>query len=235
MAPLPPAYLPVTPPSIPGDIHEGGAEVDIKPPFIPVPLCAKVEMRFLEANQPMENVFYLFKTGGYASSDLTTLATTVYNSWNDNLRDTWSDTTGLTQIKCSDMSTRYGAYYELDINPYEYGVRTGTAATSASCVGISFHTGFRGKGNNGRLFAGGAMDVDFVNSVPTDAARTGIRAAYVDFFTDLNTAGNFLVIASFKLNKQWRSTAQVTTVWYLGVGDWIYTARRRLPGHNRHR
>jgi hypothetical protein len=34
--------------------------------------------------------------------------------------------------------------------------------------------------------------------------------------------------------KLWRNIAQVTTAQYILAGEFIYTQRRRLPGHNRH-
>lgn len=232
---IPPQYLPGDPPSNPGNIHEGGVEVSVKPPFIAVPNCAKVELRWTGAVQNQENVFYMYKAGGFDLTACISLATACHVAWQAYIKPLWSTQEALVQIKVSDMSTRYGAYYEFNVDPYEYGTREGTPAPNNNTIGLGFHTGFRGKGQNGRLFAGGMLDEDFLNSLPVDDSRTLVLDAWVNFFTEIAGDGFFLVVASFKLNKLWRSTAQVTNVYYLTVGEYIYTMRRRLPGHNRHR
>lgn len=228
--------LPVTPPAYPGDIQEGGALVAPKPIFIPAPKCAKVEMRVVEEGEPAENVLYFYQSAGnFTMAQLETLANAVEVGWVAHLAPVMNTATNLFQVRASDMSSRTGPVWEDNPEPAPAGTDANDPAPNTLCIGIGTHTGFKGRSSNGRIFTTGAVDNQFVLSLPTDAARVAVLNAWIDFFSYLTGLGYTFVLVSFQSNKLWRSVAQVTTIAFLTAGINIYTMRRRLPGHNRHR
>lgn len=233
---IPPQPVAQPPASNPGDLQDGGPGVALKPRFIPCNKVAKVEMRFRCDGQDAENVFYFWQSSGnFSFADLVTLAGHVYDAWVANIQPLWAVNTALTMIRCSDMSAEFGPVVEHAVDPEQPGLRIGVGANNDDCIGIGIHTGFKGRSQNGKLFGSGTLAADFFASLPVDASRTLYLDAWKAFFDQVIGHGYTFCLVSFMTNKQWRTIAQATTVAFLTVGTYIYTMRRRLPGHNRHR
>lgn len=224
------------PPTIPGDIQEGGPLVPGKPSFIPANGVAKVLVRHTTDGEPCENVIYVVKDGTEFTYDgLETLANTVKTSWVTNMIPLMHMNVFLTGVVASDAQSQTGPVFELDVEPQVQGLNLGTPAPATLCIGVGFHTGFKGRSANGRLFQVGNVDADFALGLPSDVSRTNTLTGISNVMNDLAAGGYKLVLVSYRSGDKWRTAAQVTTIVLISAGQFIYTMRRRLKGHNRHR
>jgi hypothetical protein len=231
-----PLTLPVVPPGSLGNIQGGLATTATKPPFIPVPFCAKVEVRQLMDGERVENVLWFYAGATpFTSASLATLALAVKTSWVNRIIPLQGINTELVEIRAGAYDTPTSPVVTLAVEPHVPGTSAFDPEVAGITIGIGTHTGFRGRSANGRVFLCGAVETSFDGGVPLDADRQAWLTAWFNLMSDLNALGYTYVLVSFRHQSVWRITAQVTTILILTVGQYVYTARRRLPGHNRHR
>lgn len=237
MAFIPPFGVNYPPASNAGDLQGGVGAVAVKPPFIPLNNTAKVSMRMVQDGQDIENIFYFHQAvGNFTYAQLVTMTNSILTHWTAQLVPITNTATGLTMIRAEDASNQTGPVVEYTIDPIIYGTSVGETAPATLCVGIATKTGLKGRSLNGRIFTAGRLAADFVLGIPIDATRTSVLAAYGNFVLGVQTdTGSTLGVASFRHAGLWRTIGQLTTVAALDVGEYIYTMRRRLAGHNRHR
>jgi hypothetical protein len=231
-----PTQLDDVSPSIPGDLQAGEGGVESKPLFIPAVNCARVEIRFEQDDQDFENVIWIYQaSGAWSYAQLVALAGQMVTNVTTNLLPVMSSSCHFMSVRCSDWTTSTGSVYLLSLSTPLSGGLTDDAAPLNNCVGIAFGTGFKGRSQTGRMFLGGCVVTDFGENLAADATRTARKAALVAFCNAITANGGHMAVVSFYHNKLWRTTAQITTIVFVAVGEYIYTMRRRLPGHNRHR
>jgi hypothetical protein len=233
IAPFP---VPGVSPTTPGDIQQGGPLILPRPPFIPAPHCAQVLIRGLQDGEKMEQVIYFHTATGFDDAAvIDQLCDDVATRWGANMIPNLSPTYEFTEVQATALDTATSHNFTLAIEPHVPGARIDDGAPGNLGIGIVTHTGFRGRSNNGRVFITACCDIDFELGVPTDPARTLMLQSYGAFIASLNTLGYSYVLVSYQSAKRWRTIAQVTSIAFMSVGAYIYTQRRRLPGHNRHR
>lgn len=203
-------------------------------PFIPAPLTAQVEMRYLQGGEPVENVYHVKGTSEWTATTLGALATAFENWEVAHAQSRRHSTTTLLSVKAIALVAADGAFIISSVDIV--GTATGIELPNNATIALKAETGLRGRSRRGRTYWIG-LSTDMTDSLNRNQLVDAWRIALLDAMNQLTITafpnGGQLVVASFAANNAWRSTALLTPITGYTLTDvTIDSQRRRLPHHN---
>lgn len=198
--------------------------------FIELPLCCKVEMRYTQHGQQMENVYHVQHESGWNEARLNTLGG-IFESWENTqakgLRAT-SVTWTAAVLTSQEFEAAPGVEYVTGapINGTDAGVDLPGNVT----VAVRWITGLRGRSYRGRTFHIGLTRARVSGDavIPTDQAL--IATCYNNLIGALDAEAMALVVASYRHNKAPRAVGLASPITTATVEHTIDSQRRRLSG-----
>jgi len=202
-------------------------------PFIPVINGIKVELRYLQDLQHIENVFWFQNGDVNTVGTVDDAATMVANWWNTVLRPLQSSQIALLEVRATDFTTE-NSWFAVNTD-YQGFVGTHDQPVLPANVSVAVHFGCNrtGRSYQGRVFHVGLCKDQVNNSTVSPGTLDSLQTAYQNLITDANTGGMPLSIASFASNKAWRSVALTTPVTSVSIEQTTDSQKRRLPGRGR--
>lgn len=197
-------------------------------PFVSFANTALVELVYQCNSVVCENTLYFRGGTPWSTSSLNDLGTAVWSWWSSQLKPLQGATLQLTEIKCRDMSTQFGAYGGYVPVSGNVGTRVSPTLPNNVTVAIKFTTTLVGRRNRGRnFFVGLCEDQVGVNNVNT-ADAAAIVSAYEELLVTAwpNSANHVVASRATAEAPSW--TGVTTLITGYSVDPRIDTQRRRL-------
>jgi hypothetical protein len=206
-------------------------------PFIPAPLCARVEMHMSNAGQQIENVWHVQSTGAeWDVTSLALLADTFATWFSDTFRPCIPSSVWLVDVKAT-------ALHSADADTYTSVLNSGVTGTGANPLpnNVSFAVhkvcAGRGRSNQGRVYLPAVSRDEVVATNQINATFAGVLVAAFSALRDAVAAAStdwFLAVVSFFTANAPRAAGVPAAILYFVARDLILdTQRRRLPGRGR--
>ena len=202
-------------------------------PFIPVPNGVKVELRYLQNLQHIENVLWFQSPDEVTPTLVHDIATMVATWWHNNVWVLQSSQIALYEVRATDYTSE-NSWFAIDTT-FQGTVGGHDQAILPANVAVAIHlgTGRVGRSFQGRVFHPGLCKDQVDNSTVAPSTVDALQTAYFNLVTAAQQAGIAWIIASFMSNKLWRATALTTPVTSVSVEQTTDSQKRRLPGRGR--
>jgi hypothetical protein len=201
--------------------------------FIPVPLCASVEMIYSVNGEIAENQFHVTQATNFTLSDLAALRTVVNNWDSAHWAALRSASVPLNRIRTRALHVDGGPFEDYSLPTPRYGSQgSGVAAGNVTWC-IKKATTSAGRSYRGRWYIAGIPGTYFGADSNHIGATAGanVVAGLNTLIPALTAGGYTLVVVSYRHNKTCRSTGVVTTVSdFVAVDLNVDSMRRRLTG-----
>jgi hypothetical protein len=206
-------------------------------PFVPVPLTAEVELRYLIANQKTENTLYFRKETAWTETDLTNLGLNIIAWWLTNMAPLISDELTLREAYVTSLASATAPAVTVPAAEGDTGEDTNPADANNVALAISFRTNTRGRSFRGRNYVVGIPK----NQVGQSLVNPTQVAAYVAAY-DLIRSGGMLPADDWGVVSRFsgvdvngdpipRTTGVFTIISaVLATDNTVDSQRRRLPG-----
>jgi hypothetical protein len=201
-------------------------------PFIPAINTASVELIYLGGGVTAENIFHVRKSSPYSLADLQAVRALVITWWNATYKANITAGVSLVRVRTKALDTNSGATEDFTLSPASGGTNTGGINMpngTSWCVKLA--TGLAGRSFRGRWYVFGLNGADVTMTEIGTTRANAIVSALTTLIANLAAAGHTVVIASFRNNNAWRSTATLTPVTGpVAVDLHLDSQRRRLAG-----
>lgn len=144
---------------------------------IPVENVAEVEIRQMLFGQLIENTLYFFLTGGWDTTLLAQLATSVGVWFIEEVLPQLSQDLSVREVVARDLSTGASAQ-GIYAAPSNAGGGTNAAAPSNAALAVSLRTADAGRSFRGRNYIAGIQGANIVGDVVSTVVADAIVAAY---------------------------------------------------------
>lgn len=205
-----------------------------KPPFIPAPGVAQVEMLYIESGQHVENVYHVLKGDGSAAPTLTDLnaIAATFEGWEHGSAVAMRhDNTVLGKIVVRDLTTQDGPVIEHEPTTSVTGVQAIPPCPNNVTVAIKWSTAQRGRSFRGRTFHIGMCTAFVDKNQLLGATRNDFLTRYTALHDDVISLGAFkMVVVSKSHQKFWRDVALSTPILSASIDPDLDSQRRRLAG-----
>lgn len=204
----------------------------------PCPGIAQVTIQMQYDAQNIQNTLYFENTGGWATGDMTALASAIDTAWGTSVMPDYAADVSYLGCTATDLTDLSSERHRVERATPVAGGTPGTSAPGNVAFCITFLTGSRGKGQQGRIFVGPLPD----DSVTGDKVSEVFANAYqVDLETTIaageaSKPGTQHVVLSRWENKVKRPFGIGKLV--TGVAPqnfYVDSQRDRLPFHKKHR
>lgn len=187
----------------------------------PIADTAKVEVRMLNANQQIENVHFVYDSGGIDSTRMNAIADAVIAWWSAQVKPVVTGAVSLVSVKVTDLSTATGPVLEKAPATAQNGSSATTALPNEVSIALHKTTVGRGRSAKGRMYwpqlsTSQQQDANTINSgsaadliARSNALITAINGltggtalyGYVSYYHDKALRGTpiFLAVSSFVL------------------------------------
>jgi len=198
--------------------------------FIPAPNTAKVEMRFSQEGQQIENVYHVTQAAPFDATELNTLAASFKAWWVAQWQTSVVNTCSLVQIVATalDSASAPGIVYATGLPLV--GGNAGFPSPLNVTVAIQWFTALRGRSYRGRTYHIGLTANDRSGSYVSTTFQTNAIARYQALITAMNSYAPGLVVVSYRGNNAPRGTALTTEIVTAACELTLDSQRRRLPG-----
>lgn len=201
-------------------------------PIAPNPNVIRVELRYDQDNQEVENTLFFETIGPATTADCENLALDVNGWWGAFVRPLQPTDVTLREVYARVMLNGEAPEGTSTDGLPDTGTKVGTALPNNVTHAISFRTGFSGRSRRGRNFIIGLVETDVTRNQVAAGVVTLWTAAYREL---LPGAGNIptaiWVVYSQYSNKVLRTTGLATPVNnVVFTNDVVDSQRRRLPG-----
>lgn len=203
-------------------------------PFIPIPNCARVEVRFIQDGQHVENVFDV----GIANTPLpesdALLIEGLFEDWALNLiNDYQANNVRATEIYIRDMTTQTSPSYVYPIAGTPGGAPSNPLPNEVSWV-CKKNSGIGGRSARGRYYHIGLTQAQVVGNNITTLDANGILSAMNLLRTNCDASNVPLMIASTRHNGVPRTSGILYHVLSFSYSDLTVDRQgRRGPGRGR--
>lgn len=201
--------------------------------FQPAPNTAKLEIRYINAGQQIENVLHFQQSVPYDAGSLSELAnaalTTVAAEWMPLI----SDEVQLVEVKATDISVEGGASHTSFPEGVVIGGKTGNALPNETSFAVRMKAATGGRNGSGRVFwpALTIGQCDTANTLSV-SSLDDIIAAVQALIDALETLGHIAVILSRYFNNAARTEAVGFQIQSVNAFDrTLDSQRRRKPGN----
>jgi len=201
--------------------------------FIPAPNAGKIEMRYTQESQQIENVYHVVGAAPMTAADLSAVALIFKNWWNANVKTYVVPTASLNTIVATalDAATSPAIVYATGLPIV--GTNGGAPAALHVTVAIRWLTALRGRSFTGRTYHIGISEGYYTGSKLDTGYSAALVIAYNALQTALGGSSYSQCITSYRHNKAPRTTAVSTDVTGCTVDETLDSQRRRLPGRGR--
>lgn len=149
-------------------------------PFIPVPTCALVEMRYTNNGQFVENTLW-FELGDPPTEGTMSDLTAALLAWyQEDLRPLQSTNCQLREILATSMDSLTGPVFSLVPPTSEFGEQTFNPMPGNVTMAISFRTANRGRSFRGRNYAVGITEAQVDGNTFVEGFGASYQTAYED-------------------------------------------------------
>lgn len=205
-------------------------------PFIPAPNTASFELIFAYYGTVVENVYFVQKASPFSAADLIAVRN-IFDAWDTGANKMpRSQNCSLTRIRSKALDSADSPIDEYTLPTPRAGGLSGYDMPGSVTVAVKFATGLAGRSQRGRKYLVG-MNSSWITG---NTITTSIAAQIVTCYNDLKsrlaagTPSTYLVVASFRADKQWRTVASTHPVTGFVVSDLnADSQRRRLLGRGR--
>lgn len=205
-------------------------------PFIPAQSTARCALHYTINNVDCYNIINVQFSHVVTAADLTSLFATLQGWHANNWKSAVANGAVWVGASARGLDTSSAPTLDYVANPTVAGAYGGSGTMSCnSAAVIQLQTGVAGRSSRGRIYVAGLGNGGVVNNVLTTAYQATLRTAYVALQSALQSAStpSTLCIVSYRTNKTWRVTAQVTPVTLISCSPWLGNQRDRLPGPGR--
>lgn len=198
-----------------------------------VPGVYKVEMRFTDDNQQVENVYHCHPESNNNPASLSQVSDLFVGWYESFLRSKQGELVSLVEIVTTDLTTPSSPQLIVGLAANNNGQDTGGALPNNVTVCISWHTALRGRSYRGRTFHVGLTEPHIEGSYLLAGEPEALAICYDQLRTTL--AGNLvgLGVVSYRTNKTLRPEGIFTKYISVTVDNVTDSQRRRLPGRGR--
>ena len=197
--------------------------------FIPLPGGIKVSMEFQLNNEPVVNVYHVAYANPIVSANLAFLTDLFRDWWTNEMRQNFTTTIALERVVALDVSEEDGLVDVLDLTTPVAGTIASTAAPNNVAIVASKLTGFSGRSFRGRTYFGGIQQTEVVDNFISNTLAAAILVDLASLSTQLQTNDYDLIVASYRANNEWRTTAVGTGITAFAMDTRVDTMRKRLP------
>jgi len=202
--------------------------------FQPAPNCAKVEIRYINAGQQIENVMH-FQLGSatYDAAALEELATNVLAVVTSDWMPLVSDEVTLAEVKATDIENEGGISFTAFPASTTIGGKTGNALPNETSFAVRMKAATGGRNGSGRVFWP-ALTVGQCDTANTLSATSmdDIIDAVQALIDALAVLGHIAVILSRYFNNAQRAEAIPFAIASVNAFDRVLDSqRRRKPGN----
>lgn len=197
--------------------------------FIPAPATVRVEMRFTQQGQKVENVYNVLMTQEINVGNVQALAGVFASWWTTSMSDDVSTGLTLQSVVATDISVPDGLSIEHTEGLPASGLNASGQPPMNVTVAIKWITGLAGRSFRGRTYHLGIVNNQLANSTVNPSEVTTLHNLYQMLLTEVLTTTNHLAVVSKFHNKAPRDTAVVTPIIDVSVDDTTDSQRRRLP------
>ena len=201
--------------------------------FQPAPNTAKLEIRYINAGQQIENVLNFQQATPYSEADLTELANAALEVVASAWMPLMSDEVQLVEVKATDIGTEGGASHTSFPEGTVTGGLSGNVLPNEVSIAIRMKASSGGRNGSGRVFwpAIAFSQTDGANTISTSALND-IIAAVQELIDALQVLGHIAVILSRYFNNAQRAEAVGFTIASVNAFDrTLDSQRRRKPGN----
>ena len=202
-------------------------------PFIPVPNCYQATMVFTSSGQRVANVYNVLYEGAALEANLTLVASTLAEWWEDELLAFVPNTISLVLIAVNDIAEEHGIGIEYTTGLPLVGSSAQPTLPNNVTLAVKWTTGFRGRSFRGRTYHIGLAENAVVGDTVESTALTFLEGAYASLITALSSAGFPLCVASRYTEKAPRDEGIMTPVLASSIDAVVDSQRRRLTGRGR--
>lgn len=199
--------------------------------FIPAPSVARLDLRYLEFGQQMQNTLYFLGTAQWDATSLEDLVDAAIANWAAEMGSTTAIAVQLANVKAQDMEVEEGVAVEKAPVTATYGTRNNEPMPSGTTVATKFSSVLSGRSHRGRVYNVGLTD-DMIGGNALNGVVDGDISSNWSSFIAAIIAGTANatnhVIVSYCHNKVWRTTAEITPVIGYSTDVYIDSQRRRL-------
>jgi len=199
--------------------------------FIPAANVARVDLRYLEYGQRMQNTLYFLGTAQWDATSLEELVDAAIANWATEMGSTVAIAVALDSVKAQDMEVDEGVAVEKIPVSATTGARNNEPMPSGVTVATKFSTLLSGRSHRGRVYNVGLTD-DMVNGNALAGVVAGdISSNWSSFVTAIISATDNAtthVVVSYCHNKVWRTVAEITPIIGYSTDIYIDSQRRRL-------
>lgn len=197
--------------------------------YVPVEDTVQAELVFEWNGEIVENTLYFLKVGGWTTSGLTTLASSLAAWWIDELAVGLTSELLLTDVKVTDLSTQFAPSITYPVSPPEAGDILTDSVPNNVAVVVSFRTDARGRSFRGRNYVPGLPESSVNGSTLIDTIDTFFVNAYTAL-GDVETTNSCVhVVVSRETLGAPRVAGLATQVTSYQCDRIVRTQRRRLP------
>lgn len=203
--------------------------------YIPVPLCAQLELIYSWASQQCETVLHYTKDDAWTPTQLQSLADVAITTWVANVRPWCGNTLSLTSVVATDLQSQSGASITRAGGLPSAGTQTGDVLPNNCALVVTKRTQNRGRSFRGRIYHPAIPEAQISGNSPSGAYVTGVVNGW-NAFLALTIAGPLtaqLVVVSRFTNNSPRVTGITTPVISLTSDGVMDSQRRRLPGRGK--
>ena len=201
--------------------------------FIPAPGSAKVEVRFNQDSQLVENVFHCLVLDPLDSAQATSIFNTV-DAWvKATLRPRQTNNVAYREVQVTGLAAQDSPRFIFSGDGL-VGTKGSSPMPNQTSIALKAGTGFGGRSARGRVFHIGIDRVVVVGNLLTSAESTALISTYNALMTSMTTAGHALHVLSYYHNQAPRTTAvQYPITGYSMVDLIVDSQRRRGPGRGK--
>lgn len=198
-------------------------------PFVDAENVCRVELVFLQQGQYVENVFHVFKSGGWDEAAMEVVAG-VFIDWVDSHYRTRQTTqVALQKVLVTDLTTETSPAIEYAVGLPLAGTNGSSQLPMNVTLAIKLLTALRGRSFRGRYYFVGLVPAAVSGSTLVSGVAADYQADTLALIDALDTNGTPLGVVSFVTGGAPRAHGLFTPVTGVTVNPTTDSQRRRLP------
>jgi len=198
--------------------------------FIPIPDYVQLIAEYTDGVAIAQNRFFCFGGAPVTEEDLTEIAETFVDVWEEALSGNVNANWSLTTLFLRDMTTESGINLVYTTGLPSAGSNAGESLPTQVSATVTWQTGFVGRSFRGRTYVVGIPRsfVDGTDRQLTEAAQGFLEDRWTTFLTAMQEAGHAPAVVSLSVGGVPRVEGLVTPIFNARVPFPLATQRRRL-------
>lgn len=198
--------------------------------FVPFANCARLEARFIQEGQHVENVYHLRSAAAFTVGDMEAAAA-AFVAWFDvSMQPLVASAVTLTEIVVRGLDTPTDVAISYTTGLPLVGGNVSAGLPNNVTAALKWTTALSGRSYRGRTYHIGLTESQVAGSTIDATVRTNIQNTYLNLIGDMDTAGFTMVVASRVTAGAERVAGVATTILSCFLDSTVDSQRRRLPG-----